>query len=201
MGDAGGGMPDFFFYSFFPVQRTTSGIGHLVNKVVFQVGNQYAKCEKQQLSLNNNVDPMLLPSGNPFECHEEVLYLQPMIPPERFDIFPLTGGCSDGLDAFRFFLKKSNVVASSERCFVQASNMACERVWAYDNNKKQKQTCRRDKKNGNPHYGEKITSDFVSDLLFAAEIAQIVNEVCRVRLSTLAGCGFPHPLLYCRHSK
>ena len=23
------------------------------------------------------VDPMLLPSGNPFECHEEVLYLQP----------------------------------------------------------------------------------------------------------------------------
>ena len=34
------------------------------------------------------VDPMLLPSGNPFKCHEEVLYLQPMIPPKRFDIFP-----------------------------------------------------------------------------------------------------------------
>ena len=34
-------------------------------------------------------DPMLLPSGNPFKCHEEVLYyLQPMIPPKRFDIFP-----------------------------------------------------------------------------------------------------------------
>ena len=30
---------------------------------------------------------MLLPSGNPFKCHEEVLYLQPMIPPKRFDIF------------------------------------------------------------------------------------------------------------------
>ena len=29
------------------------------------------------------------PSGNPFKCHEEVLYLQPMIPPiKRFDIFP-----------------------------------------------------------------------------------------------------------------
>ena len=27
--------------------------------------------------------------GNPFKCHEEVLYLQPMIPPKRFDIFPL----------------------------------------------------------------------------------------------------------------
>ena len=24
---------------------------------------------------------------NPFKCHEEVLYLQPMIPPKRFDIF------------------------------------------------------------------------------------------------------------------
>ena len=27
---------------------------------------------------------------------------QPMIPPKRFD---LSGGCSDGLDAFRFFFK------------------------------------------------------------------------------------------------
>ena len=26
--------------------------------------------------------------------HEEVLYLQPLIPPKRFDIFsPITGGC------------------------------------------------------------------------------------------------------------
>ena len=31
---------------------------------------------------------MLFPSGNPFKCHEEVLYLQPLIPPKRFDIFP-----------------------------------------------------------------------------------------------------------------
>ena len=32
--------------------------------------------------------------------HEEVLYLQPIIPPKRFDIFsPLTGGCSEGLGA------------------------------------------------------------------------------------------------------
>ena len=34
------------------------------------------------------VDPMLFPSGNPFKCHEEVLYLQPLIPPKRFDIYP-----------------------------------------------------------------------------------------------------------------
>ena len=40
-------------------------------------------------------------SGNPFKCHEEVLYLQPLIQPKRFDIFPpLTGGCSEGLGAF-----------------------------------------------------------------------------------------------------
>ena len=35
-----------------------------------------------------SVDPISLPSGNPFKFHEEVLYLQPMIPPKRFDIFP-----------------------------------------------------------------------------------------------------------------
>ena len=34
-------------------------------------------------------------------CHEEVLYLQPLISPKRFDIFsPITGGCSEGLGAF-----------------------------------------------------------------------------------------------------
>ena len=32
--------------------------------------------------------------------------LQPMIPPKHFDIFsPLTGRCSEGLDASRFFFK------------------------------------------------------------------------------------------------
>ena len=35
----------------------------------------------------NTVDPMLIPSGNPFKCHE-VLNLQPVIPPKRFDSFP-----------------------------------------------------------------------------------------------------------------
>ena len=39
-------------------------------------------------------------------CREEVLSLQPMIPYKRFDISPpLTRGCSEGLDAFRFFFK------------------------------------------------------------------------------------------------
>ena len=51
---------------------------------------------------------MLLPSGNPFKCHVEVLSLQPMIPPKHFDISPLTGGYSEGLDAFRFLLKHSS---------------------------------------------------------------------------------------------
>ena len=54
------------------------------------------------------VEPMLLliPSGNPFKYHNEVLYLQPMIPPKRFVIFPLTGGCSEGLDVFIFFFEQ-----------------------------------------------------------------------------------------------
>ena len=53
------------------------------------------------------VDPMLSASGNLFKCHEEVLYLQPLIPPKRFDIFsPITGGCSEGLGAFCFFFKQ-----------------------------------------------------------------------------------------------
>ena len=28
--------------------------------------------------------------GTPFKCHEEVLYLHPLIPPKRFDIFRRT---------------------------------------------------------------------------------------------------------------
>ena len=61
------------------------------------------------------IDPMLLPSGNPFKCHEEVLFLQPIIPPtKRFDIFPpLTEACSEGLHAFRFSLKKKRRAADS----------------------------------------------------------------------------------------
>ena len=45
---------------------------------------------------NNTFDPMLSASGNLFKCHEEVLFLQPLIPLKRFDIFsPITGGCSE----------------------------------------------------------------------------------------------------------
>ena len=48
---------------------------------------------------------MLSASGNLFKCHEEVLYLQPLIPPKRFDIFPpITGGCSEGLGVLYFSL-------------------------------------------------------------------------------------------------
>ena len=38
----------------------------------------------------HTVDPMLLPSGNPFKYHEEILSLRPMIPPKRFEISPLS---------------------------------------------------------------------------------------------------------------
>ena len=52
------------------------------------------------------VDPMLLPSGNPFKYHEEVLYLQPMIPPKRFDIFPPDWGVLRRSRCVQIFLKK-----------------------------------------------------------------------------------------------
>ena len=36
--------------------------------------------------------------GTCLNAMEEVLYLQPLIPSKRFDIFsPITGGCSEGL--------------------------------------------------------------------------------------------------------
>ena len=53
------------------------------------------------------VDPMLLPSGNSIKCHEEVLSLQPMIPPKRFDIFSPDWGDAengDGLEMPSDFL-------------------------------------------------------------------------------------------------
>ena len=43
----GGYAARLLFCSLFPVQQTTSRIGHPC-KVVFRVGNQYAECEKQQ---------------------------------------------------------------------------------------------------------------------------------------------------------
>ena len=49
------------------------------------------------------LDPILLASGNPFKCHEEVLSLQPMIPPKRFDIFPPDWGMLRRSRCFRFF--------------------------------------------------------------------------------------------------
>ena len=40
------------------------------------------------ITLHYTVDPiMVLPSGNQFKRPEEVLCLQPMIPPKRFGIF------------------------------------------------------------------------------------------------------------------
>ena len=60
---------------------------------------------------------MLLPSG---KCHEEVLYFQLLIPPKRFDIFfPLTGGCSEGLGAFRFFFKEERENHQQQRRCLQ----------------------------------------------------------------------------------
>ena len=55
------------------------------------------------------VDPMLLPSGNPIKCHEEVLSLQPMIPPKRFDIFPPDWGMLRRSRCVQIFLLNSSI--------------------------------------------------------------------------------------------
>ena len=47
------------------------------------------------------------PSGNLSKCHEGVLYLQPMIPPKRFDISPSLL-LTEGLDTFIFSLNNNN---------------------------------------------------------------------------------------------
>ena len=48
--------------------------------------------------------------GEPVRYHEEVLSLQSMFPPKPLEIFSPEGGCSEDLDAFRFFL---NMATSS----------------------------------------------------------------------------------------
>ena len=46
--------------------------------------------------------------GEHVSYHEEVLSLQAIFPPTKpSDIFSPEGGCSEGLDAFRFFLNSS----------------------------------------------------------------------------------------------
>ena len=43
--------------------------------------------------------------GTRLNTMKRFVFAASMIPPKRFDIFPLTGGCSEGLDASRFFFK------------------------------------------------------------------------------------------------
>ena len=91
-GGGGGGMlPDFLFCSLFPVQQTTSGIGR---KLFFRVGNQYAECEKQQLLNNSTFQPC------PHEA--ELIRSDGFCDGISGWVIMLSGGCSEGLDAFRF---------------------------------------------------------------------------------------------------
>ena len=52
------------------------------------------------------VNTMLPPSGNPFKCHQEGSYLQPMIPPKRFDIFPPDWGMLRRSRCVHIFVEK-----------------------------------------------------------------------------------------------
>ena len=59
-GGEGGALPDFLFCSLFPVQQTTSGIGHRIKKQFFGLAtnNQYAECEKQQCNVISIGEPV-----------------------------------------------------------------------------------------------------------------------------------------------
>ena len=46
----------------------------------------------------------IIAGNQPFRYHEEVWSLQTMFPPKPLDIVSPEGGCSEGLDAFRFLL-------------------------------------------------------------------------------------------------
>ena len=54
--------------------------------------------------------------GEPFQYNEEFLSLQPIFPPKPFDNFPPLGGCSEGLDAFRFCFNPLTAIAQIEVC-------------------------------------------------------------------------------------
>ena len=59
---------------------------------------------------------MLLPSGNPFKCHEEFfLSLQPMIPPKRFDIFPPDWGMLRRSRRIQIFLETTRSLVFEEK--------------------------------------------------------------------------------------
>ena len=53
------------------------------------------------------VDPMLVPSRNPFECHAKrfCLSLQSMVPPKRFDIFSSDWGMLKRSRCVQIFLQ------------------------------------------------------------------------------------------------
>ena len=60
---------------------------------------------------SQTVDPILLYyHGNPFKCHEEVLYLQPMIPPKRFGIFPPDRGMLRTSRCVQIFLQTCSLL-------------------------------------------------------------------------------------------
>ena len=58
----------------------------------------------------HTVDPMSLSEGNPFKCHDEVLSLQPMTPPKRFDIFPPDWGMLRRSRCVQIFLNNRSAI-------------------------------------------------------------------------------------------
>ena len=64
-----------FFY--FVTTGWIFDISLLYENSINQTINSKLMSKIQPVVTRYTVDPMLLPSGNPFKCHEEVLFLQP----------------------------------------------------------------------------------------------------------------------------
>ena len=58
--------------------------------------------------VHDSVHQMLLPSENPFKCHAEVCICSLWSHLNVLTVLPMTGGCSEGLDAFKCFFKQNN---------------------------------------------------------------------------------------------
>ena len=74
----------------------------------------------------NVVVAMLLPSGNPFKCHEEVLYSHLTV---LLTYPPLAGGCSEGLDAFSFFFKHTAHHANTNTSICTGSDVTISKPY------------------------------------------------------------------------
>ena len=112
----------------------------LVRKIPFD-GVELTSQRVRGLRGTSELPGRLLPSGNPFKCHKEVLYLQATISPKRFDIFPPDWGMLGRSRCVHIFLQTGGIGIDSSgwrpirRMYARSSNNF--------NNKQRQSSCQR----------------------------------------------------------